>query len=311
MQLQLDRYIPPDFKRDFIGHVVFNRLKAENPRLQAEPILAIAGPAGSGKTSNSYALAEAMGCKVYPVQGKDLVAQLEGQGAALLIQALQDAANDTESFMPVVLVDDADLGGLGSSPNVTGTVNGEAVKGCVMAWADNPNIVTVDNGDGPPRSIHLRRAPCMVMTSNRLDHLHQPMLREGRASVVTLDPRGEDLRQVLAGIYPKLGLRKAGHLMRKFPDQSIAFFVGLKAAVAKRTAVQQVEAYKGSLQQADLKLFSDYLLRVAEGASYQSLIDEGMRITSQSRDANFVKAAASVTDPSLEIDGSDARAAAA
>ena len=288
MELRLKRYIPQDFQREFIAHLAFNRAKAENPALHADPILAIGGPAGSGKTSNTYALAEAMDCQVYSVQGKDLVAQLEGQGSALLVKALQDAAKDTQSFMPIVLVDDADLGGLGSSPNVTGTVNGEAVKGCVMGWADNPAVVTVDNGDAPPRQIRLPRRVCMVMTTNRLDHLHPPMLRTGRAHVVALDPQDEDLKHVIAGIYPKLGLRNAGNLMRKFPDQSISFFVNLKAAVAKRAAVKQIEAYRGPLRGADWKLFSDFLLNAAEGAKYQALVDEGMKILGQSRRENFV-----------------------
>ena len=218
------------------------------------------------------------------------MAQLEGQGSALLVKALQDASKDDASFIPVVLVDDADLGGLGTSPNVTGTVNGEAVKGSVMAWADNPKVVTVDNGDAPPRVISLRRQPCMVMTTNRLDHLHAPMLREGRSSVITLNPRGRDLQHVVAGIYPNLGLRLAGFLLRKFPDQPISFFVSLKGAVAKRIAVEQAEKYQGSLRSADWKAFSNHLERVSEGASYQDLVAEGEKIAAQSRDANFVKA---------------------
>lgn len=291
MELQIDRYIPPGFEDEFVAHIMTNIAKAERPSLTANPILAIAGPAGTGKTSNSYAIAEAMGCKVYPVQGKDLVAQLEGQASALIIKALLDASKDETSLIPIVFLDDADLGGLGTSPNVTGTVNGEAVKGCVMGWADNPKTVTVDDGDAPPRAIPLRRRACMVLTTNRLDHLHEPMLREGRSSVVELDPQGRDLQNVIAGIFPNLGLRLAGNLMRKFPNQRISFFASLKGAVAKRNAVEQAKAHRGSLRSINWKAFADHLERVSEGASYQDLVTEGEKIAAQSRDANFVKKA--------------------
>ncbi|MEM6912807.1 MAG: AAA family ATPase [Pseudomonadota bacterium] len=289
MKLNLNRKIPKEFQDDFIAHVLINRAKAIVPKIPANPILTIAGSAGTGKTSNTYALCDALDCQVYPVQGKDLVAQLEGQGSALLVSALQEASRDEESLMPVVLVDDADLGGLGVSENVTGTVNGEAVKGCVMGWADNPNAITVIDGDNPPRRIRLKRAPCMVMTTNRLDHMHPPILREGRSTVIELDPQGRELQEVIAGIYPNLGMRLAGNLMRKFPNQPIAFFVSLKGALAKKIALEHAEKYNGSLHKADWEPFAYYLARVSEGASYQDLVAEGEKIAAHDRGANYIK----------------------
>lgn len=288
MDLKFDRFIPPGFRDTFLAHVLINRAKAENPKIKANPILAIAGPSGVGKTSNSYALAKALGCEVYSVQGSDLVAQLEGQGTEMLVKALRDAADDTTSLMPLVLIDDADLGGLGHNPNITGTVNGEAVKGCVMAWADNPNEVKVDDGRSPQRIIPLRRPACMIMTTNRLDNLYPPMLGNQRANVMTFAPHGQDLQHVLAGLFPKLSAQNVRLLMTRFPDQPVSFFASLKAAVATRAAVEQAYQFDGDWASANWTEFGALLEELSEGASYEDLLAEGEKIASQSRDANFV-----------------------
>lgn len=289
MKLNLDRTIPKSFQDDFIAHILINRAKEENPGVTANPILAIAGSPGTGKTSNTYALCEAIGCRVQTVHGKDLVAQLEGQGSALLVDALRDASKDEESLVPVVLLDDAEKGGLGENEKVTGTVNGEAAKGCVMAWADNPNVVTIDDGDSAPRRIHLKRRPCMILTTNRLDHLYEPMRREGRCTVLEFDPKGRELQEIIAGIYPNLGMRLAGNLMRKFPGQTASFFVSLKGALAKKVALEQAANYSGSLHKADWKAFADYLARISEGASYQDLVAVGEKIAAVDREASYIK----------------------
>lgn len=291
MKMKLDRHIPDDFQRAFIGHLLINRAKEANPRIKANPILAIGGPSGVGKTSNTYALAAAMGCKVYPVQGSDLVAQLEGQGTELLIKALKDAASDETSLMPIVLVDDGDLGGLGCNPNISGTVNGEAIKGFVMGWADNPHAIKIDDGKSPQRIIALQRAACMIITTNRLDHLHPPMLGNQRANVLNFVPEGKDMQNVLAGLFPKLGIADAGKLMARFPDQPISFFASLKAAVATRVTLEQAEKFDGALSSVDWNRFSHQLERVSEGASLKALVAEGETITAQARDANFVRPA--------------------
>lgn len=302
MKLKLDRHIPQDFEREFIAHVLMTRAKAENPKIKANSILAIAGPSGVGKTSNTYALAKALDCTVYPVQGSDLVAQLEGQGTELLVKALRKAAEDTDSLMPIVLIDDGDLGGLGSNPNVTGTVNGEAVKGFVMAWADDPSAIKVDDGRSPVRRVPLQRQACIVITTNRLDYLHPPMLGMQRANVMTLNPQGVDLQHVLAGIFPKLGLLQAGWLMKRFPEQPISFFVSLKAAIAKNVALEQAAKFQGDLHTADWTKFSVDLEQVSEGASFRDIVAEGDKIAAQSRDANFIKRPKS-THETAENDG--------
>lgn len=289
MELNLNRHIPKDFVDTVTAHLLMCRAKSENPRIKANSILAIAGPSGAGKTTNTYAIAEALGCQVYPVQGSDLVAQLEGQGTELLVKALRDAAADTESLMPIVFIDDGDLGGLGTNPNITGTVNGEAIKGFVMAWADNPSQIKIDDGKSPQRIISLPRHACMIITTNRLDHLHPPMLGQQRANVMTFDPQGSDLQNVLAGIFPNLGKRKAGLLMKRFPDQPISFFVSLKAGIAKNVALEQASRYRGSLNTVDWSKYSLVLERISEDASYKDLVAEGEKIAAQSRDANFIQ----------------------
>lgn len=296
MGLKLNRHVPSNLKNEFVAHVILNRMMEESPELKCEKILFIAGPPGTGKTSNTYALAEAMECNVHSVQGKDLVGQLEGASAAPLVDALKRAGNDTESFIPLVLIDDIDTGGLAHNPDISGTTSSEALKGCLMGWADSPKTVTVDDGMSSPRKVALPRPPAMVATTNRPDHVYPPILRPGRSKVITLDPREEDLRETLKVIFPHLQGLLVWNLQRKFQDQSIAFFVALKAEVAKETVIRWADMRCGSLRSEDWKLRARQFLSLSNGASYQELVAVGEKLLIQARNANFVRSAANSQD---------------
>lgn len=288
MGFKLERHVPPNLKWDFVAHIILNRMMEELPELKCDRILAIAGPPGTGKTSNTYALAEALQCNVYSVQGKDLVGQLEGASAGPLVDALKKAGNDTESFVPIVLIDDIDTGGLAHNPNISGTISSEALKGCLMGWADNPVSVTVDDGMSAPRIVTLRRPPAMVVTTNRLDHIYPPILRPGRSRIVILDPKGEELREVLKSIFPHLSGLSVWNLHRRFQDQSIAFFVALKAEIAKEMIIRWASTHAGSLRSGDWKSRALQLQTISNGASYQDLVAVGEKLLTQARNTNFV-----------------------
>jgi len=305
MGLKLDRHVPSEFKWEFVSHLVLNRMMEELPELKCEKILAVAGPPGTGKTSNTYALAEALESKVYSVQGKDLVGQLEGASAAPLVNALKKAGNDSESFVPIVLIDDIDTGGLAHDPNISGTISSEALKGCLMGWADNPVTVTVDDGMSAPRRITLRRPPAMVATTNRLTHIYPPILRSGRSRIVVLDPKGQELREILKGIFPHLSGLSVWNLHRKFPEQPIAFFVALKAEIAKETVIHWASAHMGSLCSGDWKSRALQLQKISNGASYQDLVSVGERLAAQSRNTNFVSQTKPVSDEANPLIGQE------
>ncbi|WP_298987435.1 AAA family ATPase [uncultured Roseibium sp.] len=282
------RYTPPDFEKAVKSHIILWKSRETNPALEVPPIMVVAGSTGTGKTTGIAHICAQMGAPLYPVEGKNLVASTEGQATAPLVNELIKAANDPTALVPCVLIDDADLGGLGTSPNITGTVNGEAVKGCVMTWADKPDSILVEQLNRAPSIIPLKRSACMFMTTNRLDHLHPPMIRAGRATIFVLDPQGEELERTVAGIFPQLTLRQAQQLVRRFSGQPVAFFPDIKAELAKDAALQCADHYNGDLQGADWSGVGDFILKHSNGASYQDLVAAGDKLAGTSRDTNFI-----------------------
>ena len=297
------RYTPPEFEKAVKSHIILWKCREANPALKVPPIMVIAGPTGTGKTSGIAHICAQMGAPLYEVQGKDLMASTEGQATSPLVNKLMQAARDPSPLVPCVLVDDADQGGMCTDPNMTGTVNGKAVQGCMMAWADKPDRILVETDNRPPRIARLARPVCMFVTTNRLDHLPVQMLNPSRASVFVLDPQGEELERTVAGIYPQLSLRQAQHLVKRFSGQSVAFFANLKAEIAKEAAMQCADHYSGNLHSADWSLVSDFIAQKSAGADYQVLAAAGEKIAGTSRTTNFLPAASPVKAPARRRSG--------
>ena len=301
MTIQNDRYIPPDFARSVISHLLLNRAKAENSSIKAPSILIVQGPAGSGKTTSTRHVCRAISAPLYEIHGKDMVSQWEGQGTKALEEKCIEAANDPSPFQPVVLLDDAEMGGLRVDEHFTGTVNNNASSGWLMRFADNPNELIVESDKAPPRTVRFKRPAALVMTVNNISALHSPMVREGRAAVCTLDPRGIDLQRVLAGMYPKLSVRQAGQLVRKFPDKSIAFFADLGAHLTKQSALRYAQRASYNFNGLDWAHMGNSVAQAAQGATYAQLVEVAEELALQSRKTNFVPSAktASAQSPQL------------
>jgi hypothetical protein len=301
MRLETNRYIPPDFADDVVAHLMLNRAKAENANVKAPTILIVQGPAGSGKTTSIRHLCECISAPLYEIHGKDMVSQWEGQATKALEEKLIEAANDPSPFQSVLLLDDAEMGGLRVDDHFTGTVNNNASSGWLMRFADNPREMIVESDKAPPRTIRFKRPAALIMTVNNISALHSPLVREGRAAVCTLDPRGIDLQRVLAGMFPKLSVRQAGRLVRKFPDRSVAFFAELGTYLTRQVAMRYARKMSFDFTNVDWEHLATSIADASNGATYAQLVEAGGRLASQSRDKNFVKSPTSEALPEAEL----------
>ena len=301
MKIGSTRYVPPDFARSVVSHLVLNRAKAVNPDIKAPSVLIVQGPTGSGKTTTTRFLCKAISAPLYEIHGKDMVSQWEGQGTKALEEKCIEAANDPSPFQPVVLLDDAEMGGLRVDEHFTGTVNNNASSGWLMRFADNPKELRVESDKAPPRIMRFKRPAALIMTVNNISALHSPMVREGRAAICTLDPQGIDLQRVLAGMYPNLSVRQAGQLVRKFPDKSIAFFADLGAHLTKNAAMRLAQRQGFDFNGLDWSQLSASVAQASQGATLSQLVEVAEELALQSRKTNFVPSAktASAQTPQL------------
>lgn len=285
-----ERYIPPELEEAVLTHLLSNRLRSVNPAIRPNPILVVAGAAGTGKTTGIEAVCQKYRVPLYVVQGAALVAQLEGQATALLEDAILQAASDPSPFQAAVLVDDADLGGLSADPNITGTVNGAAAKGTIMGWADNPFQLKIEQNGDRAKIARLKRPPAMFMTTNRLDALHPPMIREGRATVAVLKPSSRQKTRIVASLFPFLGGKEAAQLARAFSDQSVAFFASLKVSASQKTLLACAGQVGWEFHNLDWERFNQAVVDQAQSVTLEELLELGGKMSGQSRTENFLKA---------------------
>lgn len=263
------------------------------------------GPAGSGKTSTIRHLCNHICAPLYELHGKDMVSQWEGQGTKALERKIIEAANDPSPFQPVVLLDDAEMGGLRVDERFTGTVNNNASSGWLMQFANNPRELLVESDTGTRRTIRLKRPPALIMIVNNISALHSPLVREGRAALCTLDPRGADLQRVIAGMFPKLSVRQAGQLVNKFPDKSVAFFAELVNDLAKQAAMNCARDASFDFLSVDWKHAAASIVDASNGATYPQLVAAGEKLAAQSRNTNFVNQAKPVQEDANSLIGQE------
>lgn len=288
MRLKTGRYIPPTIAEELMEYLSVYRSRAENPNISGPTFLIMQGPAGSGKTSTIRHFCNHISAPLYELHGKDMVSQWEGQGTKALEQKIIEAANDPSPFQPVVLLDDAEMGGLRVDEHFTGTVNNNASSGWLMRFADNPRELIVESDLGTRRAIRFKRPAALIMIVNNVSALHSPLVREGRAALCTLDPRGSDLQRVLAGMFPKLTFRQTGQLVGRFPDKSVAFFADLVNDLAKQAALKCARDAGLDFTSIDWKHAAASIVDASNGATYPQLVKAGEKLAAQSRNTNFV-----------------------
>ncbi|WP_299810418.1 AAA family ATPase [uncultured Roseibium sp.] len=305
MRLQTGRYIPPTVAYNVLAHLSLFRSIAENPNINGPAILIMQGPAGSGKTSTIRHLCNHICAPLYEIHGKDMVSQWEGQGTKALERKIIEAANDPSPFQPVVLLDDAEMGGLRVDERFTGTVNNNASSGWLMQFANNPRELLVESDTGTRRTIRFKRPPALILIVNNISALHSPLVREGRAALCTLDPRGVDLQRVIAGMFPKLSVRQAGQLVNKFPEKSVAFFAELVNDLAKQAAMNCARDAGFDFLSVDWKHAAASIVDASNGATYPQLVAAGEKLAAQSRNTNFVNQAKSVQEEANPLIGQE------
>lgn len=272
-----------------IKHHVFSfRLRIENPAFEAPVILVVAGPPGTGKTTTIHDVCKRLGVPLRTVHGSDIVSQWEGQATALLEEAIVTSSRDESAFQTAVLIDDPEQGGLGVSENVVGTVSGEAARGFVMAYADDPSRMRLENGNQRAKVVRLFRPPVIFMTSNRLNALYPPMIRNRRANIHVLDPQGADKERIVRGMVGHLKPVEFRQLMRRYPDQSIAFFADTVSSVSRKLVLQCANMMKGDLRALDWHEVSQVILERSQTPTLAELIEAGDQAAGISRDTNFL-----------------------
>lgn len=296
MPVAATRHYPKQFEESFEAFLLGHKLKESGPFNDVAPIYALVGEPGTGKTSGILAKAADFGCKITMISGKDCASQLEGQGSAMFVNAVIEAGKDDKALLHCVMIDDCGFGGLAEDEDVTRTVNGPQLTGTLMGYADTGKVMK-DDGRSAPRLVKPRRTPPLILTANRTDNLNEALLRDGRTMVVELSPDEEDKIRIVAGMYPRIGIKNAEKLTRRFPAQRPAFFAALKSEVAKQAILSMGREYNGRLADVNWSLTSRHVAGIVSGAAYDQLVRAGDALIRQEKSRNYLKRSSSRTKP--------------
>jgi hypothetical protein len=136
------------------------------------------------------------------------------------LKAGEDMLNGV-SLSSVILINDFDTGVGNWGKLVQFTINTQQIFAELMHLTDYPEIV--------------ENKPCcrvpIIITGNRLETLHGPLIRTGRMWLFNWHPTAKEKADILHGIFPLLGDEQIKTLVRKYEDQPISFFSQAKSSL--------------------------------------------------------------------------------
>jgi hypothetical protein len=228
-----DRVFVPDRPSAVIERHLVRNFSGRGPRL-----LLLHGPPGEGKSLGLRQVLRDAGVAPYFIHAGELENSTAGVPARRIISVIRKAgrinrraalAGVQKHAAPVaVVLEDIDLGMGAVGALVQTTVNTQHVLGTLMQVCDDPGC----------------RVP-VILTANRPDALHGPLIRSGRAELFSwvLCPR--ERQEVLAHIFPSLKGPEIRELRDTFRGETVAFFADLAQSVREQdeaTMIGQVTA---------------------------------------------------------------------
>ena len=278
---------PPDKRDALLSYLLKFKALKTNRELNVPRVLAIVGPGGTGKTSMVKRVAAEEGLPIEVLHGGSLSGIYSGQSSIPVRQAIL-RLNASQS-PGILLLDDFDMSDARQEEGLSGTVSRVALQGLVQGWGDDPFTVHMSDDPEKPRPVHLDNPPALIITANNTGVFQDTMLRDMRAELLELDPKGEELLPIVGAMYPHLPDREVKALVKTFPTAKPAFFRMLsngKANAVLQRHIRNCEKQGVSVFAYDI---ADALTMAIEAPSLFELVDEGKRLAACPRGKDYLQ----------------------
>ena len=207
-------WVPGKYRARIISHLIERLARKPGPSM-----LLVVGEPGTGKTFAIRGLLGAMGANIIQIDARLIESAQAGEPVRQLEKAfLQAASLVRKKQAAAIFFDDLDtiMGRLGAFTQYT--CNLQLIHEFLMTVCDDPRRVF-----GP-------QTPTIPLfaTANRVDVLPEPLIRSGRAEVLSWDLTLEDKSKVVGPIFGHLKESEVTQLVTGFPTEPVAFFSDLK-----------------------------------------------------------------------------------
>ena len=224
----LTMMVPKEFKEKVLVHVVSQYMTLNE--LFVPPLyLAIEGPAGEGKTSQTIAVLTQYNIEVLYVSASEISGSHEGDSVKILNDVYNYAVQRSKrGYCIAILIDDFHMGTINQDSRTEKTINSNLLTGRMMNLADC--------SDG-------KRIP-IIMTGNDFSTVYAPLLRSGRADMYRWEPdiklKAVIIRNILDP-FVKMNENEFVQFCSMFRRGTISDFSQLKNDLRKRYVWKMIE----------------------------------------------------------------------
>lgn len=221
--------VPKEFEKRILVHVVSHYL-TQNDFFVPPMFLAIEGPAGEGKTSQTIATLTQHDMEVVYISASELAGTHEKEPVELMDQVYEYAVRRRNIEKCVaILIDDFHMGTVNHDPKIEKTINTYLLTGRMM------NLANSNDGIKIP----------IILTGNDFSNVYAPLLRSGRADRYVWKPNFETKTSVIRTLiepFTMLSEEEFTSFCNRYRDGTIADFSQLKNDWRKKYVWQLIES---------------------------------------------------------------------
>lgn len=213
--------VPVEFEEKVLVHVVSHYI-ANNHFFEPPLYLAIEGPAGEGKTSQTIAALTQRNIDVVYVSASKLSGNHEKEALQLMeivYSAAKNLANQKRCV--AIVIDDFHMGIINQDENVKKTINTSLLTGFMMNLVDSTTECKIP----------------IILTGNDFSNVYAPLLRSGRADHFKWIPSEETKYQIIKHILnPIVDLSEYefSKFFKEYKNGTISDFAQIKNSYRKK-----------------------------------------------------------------------------
>lgn len=227
-QFYSNMMIPKEFKEKVLVHVV-SQYMSQNEFFVPPLYLAIEGPAGEGKTSQTIAVLTQHDIDVLYVSAAEISGSHEGDSVGVLNIIYNYAIYRSERNRCIaILIDDFHMGTVNQDSKIEKTINSNLLIGRMMNLADCSDD---------------KKIP-IIMTGNDFSNVYAPLLRSGRADIYRWKPDMVMKATIIRSILDPFVMLKEDEYVQffdKFRKGTISDFSQLKNDCRKKYVWQIIK----------------------------------------------------------------------
>lgn len=220
--------VPKEFKEKVLVHVV-SQYMTLNEFFVPPLYLAIEGPAGEGKTSQTIAVLTQHNIEVLYVSASEISGSHEGDPVKILNGIYNYAVHRSKrGYCIAILIDDFHMGAINQDSKTEKTINSNLLTGRMMNLADC-------SGE--------KKIP-VIMTGNDFSTVYAPLLRSGRADIYRWEPDIKLKAVIIQSIldsFVKMNENEYIQFCNIFREGTISDFSQLKNDFRKRYVWEMIE----------------------------------------------------------------------